>query len=83
MRYTVVWSPEATDQLADLWVRASDQQAVADAADDIDRRLRFAPDRVGTPHGEIRILIVEPLAVHFSVTPDDRLVEVSFVRRHL
>jgi hypothetical protein len=30
MRYTVVWSSSAQDQLADLWLQASDRKAITE-----------------------------------------------------
>jgi hypothetical protein len=44
MRYTVIWSPETESELASIWMRASDQQAVSDAANSIDRQLRNSPE---------------------------------------
>jgi hypothetical protein len=51
MRWTVVYLPDAEAQLADLWTRASDRQAVTDASDRLDRLLRDDPTRgmVGAP----------------------------------
>ena len=79
MRYTVVWAPAASDQLADVWTRTSARQAVADAADEIDRLLRRDPLSRGEEQGTRRRLVVEPLEVLFTVSPDDRLVQVEQV----
>ncbi len=38
-RYTVVWHQEARDELATLWIEASDRNAVGLAAGAIDRHL--------------------------------------------
>ena len=81
MRCTVIWDPAATDQLADIWVLATDQQAVADATDEIDRLLRFFADTIGEDHGDHRRLAVEPLEVVFNIFPDDCLVIVRQVMR--
>jgi hypothetical protein len=40
MRYTVVWTKMADGHLANLWIQASDRQAVADAGNRIDVALR-------------------------------------------
>jgi hypothetical protein len=82
MRYTVVWAPSAQDELACIWLRASDQQAVADAADDIDRLLRFSPTIVGQLQDNSYVLTVEPLVVKYTVNPDDCLVRVLEVEYH-
>jgi hypothetical protein len=37
----------ALDDLAELWMRASDRQAVTNAADIIDAELRVDPDKKG------------------------------------
>ncbi len=79
MRYTVVWSPAATNALADIWTRTSARQAVADAADEIDRLLRRDPLSKGDEHGTQRRLIVAPLEVLFTVMQDDRMVQVEQV----
>ena len=49
MRYRVIWDPVALNEFADLWVRAPDQQALADAADGIDLALRHIPLRQDSP----------------------------------
>lgn len=79
MRYTVVWDPRPTQDLADIWTRAPDRQAVADAADEIDRVLRGAPLSVGAAHGDDRRLTVSPLEVIYTVSPGDRLVTILHV----
>jgi hypothetical protein len=76
MRYTVVWVPSALNELARIWIGTSDQQAVADAADLIDKVLRTSPERVGVDWGGERYVEVEPLAVVFTVDPGDCLVRV-------
>jgi hypothetical protein len=47
MRYTVLWLPSAEAALTNLWLRASDQQAIADAANRLDRALAIDPDAKG------------------------------------
>ena len=82
MPYTVVYDPAAEDELSWIWIQAPDQQAVADASNDIDRRLKWTPEQAGDPHGEFRRLVVHPLEVVFKVSPDDRqvrVIQVTFV----
>jgi hypothetical protein len=63
MRYTVVWDSAAQDELARIWLKASDPQAVADASDYIDKRLRSFAERIGDAYGDDRRLVIEPLAL--------------------
>lgn len=81
MPYTVVWSPSAVAELADIWNNSADQQAVTRATDRIDRRLRLSPETAGRPYGDGRYLVFPPLAVTFTIHPDDRRVEVNHVWR--
>jgi hypothetical protein len=82
MKYTVVWKPEAEEELARLWTGAGDRGAVAAAADQIDTSLQWDPESQGESRsGANRIMIVPPLAIHFRVSADDRLVYVLEVWR--
>jgi plasmid stabilization system protein ParE len=81
VRYTVVWLPSAQDELALIWTQATDRQAVADAADEIDRFLRLYPLSGAQESGDNWRLVVEPLEVVYVVSPDDRLVQVIRVAR--
>lgn len=82
-RYTVTATRVAEDELAELWLKATDRAAVASAADTIDKMLRDDAVRRGDDTGlGVRQLIVSPLLVEFSVSELDRLVTVwSF--RHI
>jgi hypothetical protein len=81
MRFTVVWDALQVDRLADLWTSAKDQQAVADAADEIDKILRESPKAAGALLGVLRTLRVVPLEVAYLVSEVDCLVTVMAVRR--
>ncbi len=82
MRYTVLWRPSAEQDLAEIWMKAADRQAVASAADRIDRLLAQDPVSQGESRsGDIRVLLVEPLGVYFDVEADDRRVWVFAVWR--
>ncbi len=81
MKYTVSWLPQAQDELADLWVQATDRQAVTGAADRIDRALARDADTKGQPFDGARIIVQAPLAVSFTVSPDDCQVTVYQVWR--
>ena len=82
MIYTVVWMPDALDDLADIWNNATDRAAVSAASNTIDARLRRDPyghSESRTDHS--RIMIVPPLAVTYDVSDDDCLVTVWGVWR--
>jgi hypothetical protein len=82
MKYTVIWKPSAEEELARLWVNALDRQAVATAADTMDALLQEDPEAQGESRtGLVRIMIVPPLPVHFTVSEPDRLVSVLEVWR--
>jgi hypothetical protein len=80
-RYTVVWVKSAVDELVELWIAASDRNAVASATHEIDRQLTTGPSLRGELLSEgLRALNVPPLRVVFAVNEDDRIVEVAVVR---
>lgn len=82
MRHIVVWTESARDELARLWVNASDRSALAAAANRIDAQPRHDPDRKGTDVAEgLRALFEPPLKVLFEVRAPDRVVEVLRVRK--
>ena len=76
MRYTVVWSVAARNQLIDLWLAAADRAAVTRASHQIDRILGTDPDLQGVPYFGNRLLTVPPLRVLVVVRPLDRIAEV-------
>lgn len=81
MKYTVVYKPLAEFQLADIWLRFADKQAVTEASDAIDRSLRRNADQIGEPDERgWRILAEPPLVVTFDVSVDDRTATVHSVR---
>jgi hypothetical protein len=72
--------PVARDDLASIWLSAADPQAVADAADEIDRVLAHNPLDAGESRGDSSRIIIEwPLTVLFDVHPDDALVSLFAV----
>jgi hypothetical protein len=82
MKHTVVWQPAAERHLADLWTNAPDRNAVATAADTIDRQLSRDPLTWGEARsGPTRIMFVPPLAVLFDLSEPDRMVSVWAVWR--
>ena len=81
MRYTVTWKPRAHNQLATIWMAASDRQAVTSAANAIDQQLLHDPASMGEARSGITPVLIEPpLTVYFDVHGDDRRVDVVAVR---
>jgi plasmid stabilization system protein ParE len=81
-RFTVVWSDDALDQLAEIWLNALDRDAVNNATDLVDAQLLYDPQTKGDAVSEgLRTLNVRPLHVLFSVADEDRLVHVVLVAR--
>ena len=76
MRFTVTWHGSALAELADIWMRASDRQAVNDATLAIDRALAHDPETKGEEYYGDRLLVAVPLAVTYTVRRDDRIAEV-------
>lgn len=82
MRYTVVWKPEAERRLANLWLAATDRNAVPVAANTIDKTLLIDPQTRGESRTRgRRILLEAPLGVLFKVSQPDRMVHVLTVWR--
>lgn len=82
MNYTVRWLPPAEAKLRALWLRAADSEAIADAADAVNRLLRDAP----FDHGESRaraddrVWFHPPLCVRFLIDDMAKIVYVAAVR---
>lgn len=84
MKWTVIWQKAASDQLAEIWVNAHDRQAVADAADRIDRQLGKQADTAGESRdNQSRVVVDSPLVVHFVVDQGDRKAVVVTVHAPL
>jgi plasmid stabilization system protein ParE len=80
MKFTVVWSPAAENELTDLWLAAGDRGGITQAARSIDARLESNPSDEGEsrPKGG-RILFEVPLGVLFEVAMAKRRVTVVHV----
>jgi len=80
MSHTVVWLPAAEQELADLWLMASDRVAITNASLEIDQLLTTDPENAGeSRQDKRRVLFSAPIAVMFRVLRDDRIVIVSHV----
>ena len=81
-RYTVVWVESAIDDLARFWLKATDQQAIADAADLADKFLAVDPMAKSDALSEgLRAVTVGSLRLFFVLHEDDRKVEILYVKR--
>ena len=81
-RYTVVWHQGAQDQLAELWLEGPDRSDISAAANAIDIRLAKVPETSGIAvQSGLRLLIIWPLRVLFTVSEPDRMVRVVHVAR--
>jgi hypothetical protein len=77
MKYTVIWKHKALQRLEDIWSRASDRQAITEAADHIDAELRLRPFDIGeSREDENRILTEGPLCITYRVRAADLCVDV-------
>ncbi len=80
MKYTVLWSHRAEEDLATLWVHAAERSSIAEAANEIDQRLRNnAPGEGESRSLGVRILLIPPLGVTFTVSAEDQLVRIVHV----
>ena len=80
IKYTVVWHGGAQDELARLWIEATDRRLVSIAANAIDLELASDAQRKGVHvTGDLRLLAVAPLQILFPVSDPDRLARVLHV----
>jgi hypothetical protein len=80
MKWTVVWRPSPTNDLATIWMATPDRASITQAAHRIDAQLRDDPLNAGESRsGNERVLFEPPLAVSYEVSEDDRLVTVTAV----
>ena len=77
MKFTVSWTAQAEQDLLRYWLGARDRISIDEAIVAIEHELATNPMNAGESRvGNYRVMIVEPLAVVFSVRPGDRLVKV-------
>jgi len=82
MKYTVTWRASAEQKLTQMWLEGRDREAINDATTQIEQILGTDPLNAGESRsGNYRVLVEDPLAVVFSVWPQDRLVKVVEVSR--
>jgi hypothetical protein len=77
--YEVVWTTDAENDLAAVWLAASDRAAVTAACAVIDDELAFLPLTFGRRRTSSvnRVAVVPPLGVTFEVVEDDKRVFVQ------
>lgn len=77
--FTVTWTQSASDQLADIWMKADSplRNEITSYVQNLDRHLRANADRIGESRElRVRILTDTPLGIEFQVSEPDRLVTV-------
>ena len=80
MNFTVVWVPAAEQELAAVWLRSADRDAVTTAVDALERRLATAPQTEGeSREGTERVTFERPVAINFRVDAVGRRVVVGRV----
>src|SRR5262249_10300868 len=79
MRYTVVWTDAALNELADIWMRAADPDRIRDASNRVDRELAFSPETKGVDFYGDRRLVEPPLQVGYTADAAWREVTVQRV----
>ena len=80
MTFTVTWLPSAEQELASIWMAASNRDAVTQAAYVVDQRLKTDPENEGESRTkDRRILFCKPLGVLYRVLGDEQVVQVLHV----
>lgn len=80
MSYTVIWKPKAEQDLAQIWLSASDQNQVTNAANKMDALLAYDPMGQGeSREGDLCVFFEYPLAIYFRVVEKDKKVEIGAV----
>lgn len=80
MKYTVLWTQTAEEDLARVWLNAKSRQAVTQACHVVDALLaEDAEQRGDLQFDTVRSLVVGPVGVDFEVIAEDCLVYVLSV----
>jgi plasmid stabilization system protein ParE len=68
MTFTVLWTPTAHRDLAELWLDAANREEVRSAADTLDSILRRDAASMGeSRYGSLRVVLAAPLGVDIDV----------------
>jgi hypothetical protein len=82
MRYHVIWSDEAIDDLGRIWTDAADRNEVTRAQFVVDEGLERNPLTFGAELSEgLYACQVEPLRVYYDIDAAKKTVNVTCVRR--
>ena len=80
MRFTVIWTAPAEQNLAAVWMAALDRNAVTSAANIVDQLLAEDPETRGEARFDtVRSFVLVPLGLDFEVVELDRIVYVLSV----
>jgi len=78
--FEVIWTEEAEDRLAEVWMAASDRNAVTRSANELEVALEMLPLSAGLPiYDTVRHFGDAILTVEFEVVEKDRCVYVMSV----
>jgi len=78
--YSVIWLPDAENELAAIWIASSRREEVTLAAAELDRRLAENGEEEGeSRHHHFRITFESPLALVFRVDEVNKAVFVGQV----
>jgi hypothetical protein len=81
LNYTIAMTDEADDDLADVWMSASDPWAINSAMNDAERILSMNPLSSSESLSEgLRRLKLAPILLYFRVDLPRRIVEISNIR---
>ena len=80
--HEVDWDNPALDQLAAIWMKAADREAVVRASDEINQLLEIDPINAGESRTDDyhRVLIHGPLMVYFQIIESEKSVMVTSCR---
>ena len=82
-RFTIVWSQQAVDQLAAIWLVASDRDQITAMVANVDALLSRDPAGIGQPlHEGIMVMLYGNIRCLYMIRDADRLVDVLVVTRH-
>ena len=78
MTFRVRWSRETKQQLAGIWLVASDRNAVTRASNSIDKALAKDPHTAGQPLAEgLWKIEIMPLVAYFEIDEPNKTIHVN------
>jgi plasmid stabilization system protein ParE len=77
VKYIVIWSPAAEDQLVLVWLAAVDRNAVTEAAHRLEQALALQPYIGRCRDASVnRTAADHPLGIDFEIIEDDKKVRI-------